>query len=301
MIEAKELTKAYRGGRLLAVDALSLNVGEGEVVGLAGPNGAGKTTTLKLLSGITLPNSGSAAIDGFDIVKNKVEACGRLGFVPDVPIFEADSSVKSILTYFAELSGIPKVDRISVVNRALEEVGLAKLALRRPHGLSLGMRKRLSFAIGLLGSPRNVLLDELFNGLDPNGLRYIKDKIAEIRKDGGSVLMSSHVLSELQNLADRVVIIQAGRLVESVKPSELIDKGYSNVKIVVENPDERLSEFLRQYGDLEISGKTYKVGKAKGDVKTINSQLVKMGYVVSELTISENILEDYFREKTGLR
>lgn len=298
MIEAKSLGKSYTRYRHFAVKDLSFVIDEGEIVGLAGPNGAGKTTTLKMLSGVTLPTSGSVSIDGFDVVNEKENACGKLGYVPDVPVFEADSSIMSIMLYFAELTGFDKAVRKGIVEDLLKEVGLSGIEYKRAQHLSLGMKKRLSFAIGLMGNPRNVLLDELFNGLDPAGLSYIKERLFRIRKEGGSVLISSHVLNELQNITDRVLIINKGRFVESVRPSELFEKGFSNVRVTIENPDQRLIYYLKQYGETEISGNTIRIARAQGDVKALNTELVKMGYVVSEFSISENVLEDYFREKT---
>jgi ABC-2 type transport system ATP-binding protein len=206
VIEVTDLRKRYR--RTTAVDGLTFRIGEGRITGFLGPNGAGKTTTLRILLGLVLPTSGSATIDGRRY-RALDDPIGRVGAVLEATNYHPKRSGRNHLRMLATAAGIST----QRVDELLEFVGLANVARRGVGGYSLGMRQRLSVAGALLGDPKLLVLDEPANGLDPEGIRWLRDFLRAFVGAGKTVFISSHVLAEMQQLADEVVIIHHGRLV----------------------------------------------------------------------------------------
>ncbi len=206
MIAVERLTKVY--GELKAVDALSFAVDGGEVVGLIGPNGAGKTSTLKCLVGIQAPTTGSVRIAGHDIVTDALEAKRRLAFMPDEPQLFEYLTVREHLDLVARLYRVADVDARAPV--LLDELELAGKERSLPGELSRGMKQKLMIACGLLHAPQALLFDEPLTGLDPLGIRRMKQTIVSRARGGAAVLVSSHLLHLVEEICTRIVIINRG-------------------------------------------------------------------------------------------
>jgi ABC-2 type transport system ATP-binding protein len=209
MIEVQGLSKLY--GTLVAVDGLSFEVAAGEVLGLVGPNGAGKTTTLRSLVGIVHPTKGSIRIGGHDLYRDPVAAKGLLAFMPDEPHLFEYLTVEEHLRFTGRLYGVHDVDvRIPAL---LAELELTEKARVLPGELSRGMRQKLVIACGLLHDPQALLFDEPLTGLDPAGIRRMKQTIVDRARAGAAVLLSSHLLHLVEEICTRVLILQRGRMV----------------------------------------------------------------------------------------
>jgi len=217
MIVVEELTKMY--GSLKAVDALSFSVSRGEVIGLIGPNGAGKTSTLKCMVGIQAPTSGSVRIDGHDIVTDAVEAKRRLAFMPDEPQLFEYLTVREHLNLVARLYGV--ADYAGRVPRLLEELELSGKEGALPGELSRGMKQKLAIACGLLHDPPVLLFDEPLTGLDPLGIRRMKQTIVDRARAGAAVVVSSHLLHLVEEICTRILIIHRGTKIADGSLEEL--------------------------------------------------------------------------------
>ena len=221
MIEVVALTKLY--GELVAVDDLSFGVAPGEVLGLVGPNGAGKTTTLRSLVGIVRPTRGTIRIAGHDLATEPVAAKRQLAFMPDEPHLFEYLSVEEHLRFTARLYRVPDVERR--IPTLLAELELVDKARALPGELSRGMRQKLVIACGLLHDPTVLLFDEPLTGLDPAGIRRMKQTIVERARGGAAVLLSSHLLHLVEEICTRVLILQTGRMVAigTIPATELND------------------------------------------------------------------------------
>jgi ABC-2 type transport system ATP-binding protein len=200
------LTKRF--GQVVAVDDLSFEVDQGTVVGFLGPNGAGKTTTLRMLLGLVTPTSGTARIDGRPY-RALADPVHHVGAVLEASSFHPGRSARNHLRVVATAAGLP----LARADAVLAQVGLAEAARRRVGGFSLGMRQRLGLATALLGDPQVLVLDEPANGLDPEGIHWLRGLLRHLADQGRTVLVSSHVLAEVAQTVDQVVIIAGGRLV----------------------------------------------------------------------------------------
>lgn len=209
MIEIHDLVKAYDGFR--AVDGLSLRVEPGEILGLVGPNGAGKTTTLRCLAGIIPPTSGRIAIAGFDLRQRPIEARQRLAFVPDEPHLFDHLTALDHLILFSRLYGV--ADGSTRAETMLAEAGLHEQRLSFPGELSRGMKQKLVVACALLHRPEVLVLDEPLTGLDPAAMRRMKRTVSDTAGAGASVIVSSHMLQLVEEVCDRVLIVNHGKTV----------------------------------------------------------------------------------------
>jgi ABC-2 type transport system ATP-binding protein len=214
VIEVRGLTKRF--GPVLAVDQLSFTVEAGEVVGFLGPNGAGKTTTLRMLLGLVRPDAGSATING-TAYTDLAEPLHQVGAVLEASSFHPGRTARNHLRVQAMLGEADP----SRVDDVLELTGLAGAADRRVGGFSLGMRQRLGLATALLTDPALLILDEPTNGLDPEGVRWLRDLLRGMAAEGATVLVSSHILAEVAHTVDSVVILNGGRLVRQSSLSDL--------------------------------------------------------------------------------
>ncbi len=208
-IEVAGLTKLY--GEFTAVSDLSFSVRPGEVIGLVGPNGAGKTTTLRCLSGIIPPTRGAVRIGGFNLAQNPIEAKRRLAFFADEPRLFDYLTVAQHLTFTARIYGVPNYQ--DVARPLLEELEMADKTEKLPSELSRGMKQKLAIACGLLHSPAVIFFDEPLTGLDPLGIRRMKDSILKRAGDGAAILISSHLLHLLEEVCSHVLILKDGRKV----------------------------------------------------------------------------------------
>jgi ABC-2 type transport system ATP-binding protein len=208
-IEVLGLTKLY--GDLPAVTDLSFAVRPGEVIGLVGPNGAGKTTTLRCLSGIIPPTRGTVRIGGFDMARDPIEAKRRLAFFPDEPRLFDYLTVDQHLTFTARIYGVASYQEIGA--QLLEELEMSDKKDKIPGELSRGMKQKLVIACGLLHSPKVIFFDEPLTGLDPIGIRRMKDSILKRAREGAAILISSHLLHLLEEVCSHVLIVKNGRKV----------------------------------------------------------------------------------------
>jgi len=218
MIEVQGLSKLY--GSLVAVDDLSFTVAPGEVLGLVGPNGAGKTTTLRSLVGIIRPTRGTIRIGGADMERDPVEAKRQLAFMPDEPRLFDYLTVEEHLRFTARLYDIADAD--SRIPSLLRELELAEKAGALPDELSRGMKQKLAIACGLLHEPTALLFDEPLTGLDPAGMRRMKQTIVERARHGAAVILSSHLLQLVEEVCTRVLVIHRGRLVAIGTIAEIV-------------------------------------------------------------------------------
>jgi ABC-2 type transport system ATP-binding protein len=211
VIETQGLTKRY--GDLVAVDNLSLSLQAGEVFGLLGPNGSGKTTTILMILGLTEPTAGSATVLGFDPLRNPLAVKRRVGYMPDAVGFYDELTARDNLRYTARLNGIPRVEAEAAITEVLTRMGL-KAVMDRPAGtFSRGMRQRLGLADVLLKTPQIAILDEPTIGLDPEAAHEFLNMIRGLKHDGITVLLSSHLLHQVQAVCDRVGLFRQGRMV----------------------------------------------------------------------------------------
>jgi ABC-2 type transport system ATP-binding protein len=266
IVEIDNLKKTYLVGFMRkAVEGargITFDVREGEIVGLIGPNGAGKTTTIKCLLGLCAPTSGSARIRGIDA--REPRARKSVGFLPENPYVYPYLTPREFVDLCARLSGVPARAREEQVPKVLERTGIAWAADRPVHRLSKGMLQRTGLAAALVADPELLVLDEPMSGLDPLGRREIRDLIFEERARGRTVLFSSHVLSDVETLCDRVVILRAGEVVVAGTVSELVHRSATMTELTLRGIDDSLrsalserAKLLRQMGDeiaLEVEG-----------------------------------------------
>jgi ABC-2 type transport system ATP-binding protein len=289
VIEVESLTKRY--GSTLAVDDLSFTVAPGTVTGFLGPNGAGKSTTLRSLLGLVRPTSGRTAVLGVPYAE-LAGVADRVGAVLETFDAHPGRSGRNHLRVLATAAGIPT----SRVDELLELVELSGAARRRAKGYSLGMRQRLGLAAALLGDPEVLVLDEPANGLDPQGIRWLRDLLRSLAAEGRTVLLSSHVLAEIAQTVDEVVIIHRGRLVRQATMGEVEAMAAGEARVRTPEPA-RLAEALARSGLLSHAIAEGTLGVAAppervGEVASAN------GIVLHELTTERATLEEVFLSLT---
>jgi len=222
MIEAKGLSKYF--GPFVAIQDVSFAIPQGQIVAFLGPNGAGKTTTLRILTGFLAPSRGHAGIAGMDIQTNRIEASGRLGYLPENGPLYPDMTPLELLEFFGESRGLSPKRLRSRIDSVTEQCSLHEV-LERPIGkLSRGYRQRVGLAQALLHDPDVLIMDEPTSGLDPNQIREFRTNIQKLGKTK-TVLISTHILREVEAVADRVLLVHAGRLVFDGSPDELKENG----------------------------------------------------------------------------
>ena len=292
-IEVESLSKRF--GSLRAVDGLSFSVEYGSVVGFVGPNGAGKTTTLRSIVGHVRPDSGRALVAG-RTYRDLVDPLGTVGAVLEAGALHPGRSGRNHLRILARQSGIS----MRRVDELIQTVGLDAAAGRRVSGYSLGMRQRLALAAALLGDPAILLLDEPANGLDPEGIRWLREFLRSLASEGRAVLVSSHGLAELALTVNKVVVIGHGRLITQRPLTELAEiAGGPTVRIRVPEP-ERLAGLLTKQGYqvLGRDGDTLTIGG--DDARAVSRLAFRNGIDVDLLTVEEPSLEEaYFRLTAG--
>ena len=279
-----------------------MDVRDGEVLCLVGLNGAGKTTIIRMTSGIILPSRGNITIDGYNIVSNKVEASRRVGWVPEFPNFEPNAKPLPLMRYFAGYYNLKGKEAEQRIKESLESVGLSDYLDRKLSGYSQGMNKRFSIAESLIGDPQNILFDETFNGLDPEGVVFVRNRINNLRKIGKAIMLSSHILTEVEGIADRVAIISHGKLLKILNRNELKNLGRDMMFLVVDNPDERITSILKKFGEPAVNGteitlKDLTVPRER--YSEVPSELVKEGYMIGRFQIAGESLEEYFFSLVG--
>ncbi|TDQ46151.1 ABC transporter ATP-binding protein [Actinorugispora endophytica] len=291
MIEVKELSKRYGGTS--AVDGLSFSVGPGRVTGFLGPNGAGKTTTMRVLLGLDAPTSGEALVDGLRYARIRRPML-RVGALLDAGALHGGRSAFDHLLCLARTNGIG-ARRVAEV---LEQVGLAGVARKRAGGFSLGMKQRLGIAAALLGDPGVLLFDEPVNGLDPDGVRWIRELMRSLAAEGRTVLLSSHLMSEMELTADRLVVIGRGRLICDTTVRDLaarFDRG-----VLVRSPRAaELAEVLTGAGAAVAPDPSGGLAVTGVDVSVIGDLAARHALPIHEATPRSASLEEAYMELTA--
>jgi len=290
VIEVERLTKRF--GSTLAVDDLSFSVAPGTITGFLGPNGAGKSTTMRAILGLVLPTSGSTTVLGRQYRELEMPLL-RVGALLETFDAHPGRSGRNHLRVLAVAGGIPR----SRVDEVLALVDLGAAGRRRVKGYSLGMRQRLGLAAALLGDPEVLVLDEPANGLDPQGIRWLRDFLRSLASEGRTILISSHVLAEVAQTVDDVVIIHRGKLVRHAAIAEV--DALAAGSTTVRSPDaDRLLELLVSAG---LDARS--VGEGRLEVMAPSEQVGEIaasaGVVLHELSATRATLEEVFLELTG--
>ncbi|MGW5875091.1 ABC transporter ATP-binding protein [Nocardiopsis terrae] len=241
MIEVRELTKRY--GKKTAVDQLSFTVESGHVTGFLGPNGAGKSTSMRAMIGLDRPTSGTVLIDGRHY-REYPEPLRKVGALLDAKAVHPGRTVRGHLTWLARSNRIPD----SRIDEVLDTVGLTEVARKRTKGLSLGMGQRLGIAAALLGDPEILLFDEPVNGLDPEGILWIRGLMRRLANEGRTVLVSSHLMAEMALTADHLVVIGQGRLLADLPTEEFVSDNARSYVLVRTPAVEKTLELLTAQG-----------------------------------------------------
>ena len=236
MIEVKNLTKKY--GDHVAVDNLSFTVDEGQVYGFLGPNGAGKSTTMNIMTGYLAPTEGDVIINGHNIIEEPEAAKKTVGYLPEIPPLYVDMTVREYLKFVAELKKVPKIEINTVLHDIMDELGVTDVADRLIRHLSKGYRQRVGFAQALIGNPETLILDEPTVGLDPKQIIEIRELIKSLGRKH-TVILSSHILSEVSEICDTVLIISKGKLVACDTPENLAKGQSETASVTVTSPDSK--------------------------------------------------------------
>jgi ABC-2 type transport system ATP-binding protein len=266
-IVIENLTKDFSGFK--AIDDLSLVVKKGSFVGFLGPNGAGKTTTIKILTHLLSATSGSATLNGIDVIKDPKKALAQIGAVVETPEFYPYLTPNETLSYLGELRGMTAVDLKHRAMEVLETVKMTEWADKRIGKFSKGMKQRIAIAQAILHEPPIVILDEPTSGLDPRGMFEVREILVELKKQEYTVLMSSHLLNEVQDVCDEVALINRGKLLRNGPVSELVaanDSRRIEVKVKQRVTMEMLDQISKLDGitELEPAGENIVVLSLKG-------------------------------------
>jgi ABC-2 type transport system ATP-binding protein len=281
-----------RFGDVVAVDGLDFEVEEGTVVGFLGPNGAGKTTTLRMLLGLVTPTAGSATIHGRPYRK-LAEPTRHVGALLEASGFHPGRSARNHLRVVAGAAGLP-AER---ADQVLAQVGLADAARRRVGGFSLGMRQRLGLATALLGDPRVLILDEPANGLDPQGIHWLRGFLRHLADQGRTVLVSSHVLAEVAQTVDQVVIIAAGRLVTQAPLATLTQQARGAVRVRSADTAALAGLLAAQGTDVRLAGPDELVASGVTS-QQVGGTAAAAGIAIYEMGFEHANLEEVFLQLT---
>jgi len=311
MIRTRGLTKVYktfRSGEFTAVDDVDFHVLEGDIYGFLGPNGAGKTTTIRMLTSIIPPTRGSAAVCGHDVISDSIASRKNIGFMPERPGFYEVMKAEDQLVFYGEFYHMGKRETHKRARELLDIVGLDEFRTRRIKTFSHGMRKRLALAQALLHDPKLLILDEPTGGLDPQGTAAFRDMIREINRSGKTIFLSSHLLSEVQQVCNRVGILNRGRLVREDTVANLRrrigDHSESAINVRVDNIKPSVVKALESLeGVVGVEagpeGVLVYTDGAQARSMEINRFLVGKKVPVTALYPVEASLEDVFLEITG--
>ena len=293
VITIEDLTKRF--GDVVAVDQLSFTVEQGTVVGFLGPNGAGKTTTLRTLLGLITPTAGTARIHGRPY-RELPDPIRQVGALLEAASFHPGRSARNPLRVIATAAGLPATR----ADQVLAQVGLAGAARRRVGGFSLGMRQRLGLATALLGDPQVLILDEPANGLDPEGVHWLRGLLRQLADQGRTVLVSSHVLAEVAQTVDQVVIIAAGRLVTQSSLATLTDQARGAVRVRSADPLALRDLVAAQAATVELlsSGELVASGVTS---QQVGNAAAAAGIAIYEMRVESANLEEVFLQLTTVQ
>lgn len=308
MIEVRNLTKKY--GDHFAVQDISFSLEKGKIYGLLGPNGAGKSTTMNIMTGYIAATSGEVIIEGHDIFKEAEEAKKHIGYLPEIPPLYMDMTVWEYLFTVADLKGVPRSERKSMITDAMEKVMITNMKDRLIKNLSKGYKQRVGIAQTLIGNPDIIILDEPTVGLDPKQIIEIRTLIKQLGEDH-TVLISSHILSEIGAVCDHVVIINKGHLVvsDSTENLEKLFKGQDILCLSAQGELEKIQNILREFPALSIANmkeaeeaETYRFQLKVQDQADYRKQLffrfAEAGIPLLEISRAGMSMEDIFLEIT---
>ena len=304
MIEVKNVTKKY--GKFVAVDDISFTINDGEIVGLLGPNGAGKSTTMNMLTGFIEQTEGDIIVDGYNMLKKPKKAKREIGYMPEgVPLY-SDLTVKEFITYMAEIKNVNKNERKEKIEKIIENTGLKDVQNKLTKNLSRGYKQRVSLAGSLVGEPKILILDEPTVGLDPKQITEIRSLIKELGKTH-TVILSSHILSEVSQICNKVIIINKGKIVAVDTPENLENKVSNNNATYVtvedtENKMDLMKDKIKEIKEIKLikenedGTKDYEL-QAEKDVdlrKIIFKEFAKENITIFEMKKADTTLEDAF-------
>lgn len=304
MIKVCNITKKY--GSFVAVDDISFEIKEGEIVGLLGQNGAGKSTTMNMITGYIEPTAGKIYINETDISKRPRKAKKEIGYMPEgVPLY-SDLTINEFVTYMAELKLVKRKEKKEEVERVINETGLSEIKSKLIKNLSRGQKQRVSLAGALVGNPKILILDEPTVGLDPKQVIDIRTLIKKLGKNH-TVILSSHILSEVSQICDKVIIINKGKLVAIDTPQNLENKVSNNgtIYITVEDEQNNMEKIkekipsikeLKLLKELEDKTKQYVITVVNNEDirKKLSLELAKENITIFEMKKADATLEDAF-------
>ncbi len=304
MIEVKNITKKY--GSTVAVDNISFQIKEGEIIGLLGPNGAGKSTTMNMITGYIEPTTGEIIIEGYNISKKPQKAKEQIGYMPEgVPLY-SDLTVKEFVTYMSELKKVNRKERKEKVEKIIEETGLKNVEKKLIRNLSRGYKQRVSMAGALVGEPKILILDEPTVGLDPKQITEIRQLIKDLGKTH-TIILSSHILSEVRQICNKVIIINKGKIIAIDTPENLEKKvnENNNVYVTVEDTDNKIESIKEKISEIkEIKLIKENEDKTKQYIietenntdlrKIIFKEFAKENITIFEMKQANTTLEDAF-------
>jgi ABC-2 type transport system ATP-binding protein len=294
MLTIRGLRKVFRGRASPAVTDLDLDLRPGEILGLVGLNGAGKTTTIRMAAGLSTPTAGTVSVFGLDIGRQKAEASRHIGWVPELPNFEPAARALDQMRYYAGFYGLRGTAARTRGRELLQQVGLSNLERARLRTFSQGMKKRFLLAASLIGDPEILLFDEILSGLDPEGVLFTRNLMLEQKARNRGVLLSSHILSEVQQVADRVAILHQGRLIRTLGKDDLQAGGGAVLRVTIANLDDPGVELLRGFGEVRRESNTVWITNPRVESPLINAELVRRNYLVISLSYEPRNLERMF-------
>ncbi len=292
VLEVKNLNKSY--GRKKVLNDVSFKIDAGEILGFIGPNGAGKTTTIKLILGLQLIDSGEVIINGYDVKKDFVKAIEKVGAIVENPDAYLYLTGRKNLELIASLYKDITKDRIKEI---IKLVGLENRIDDKVSKYSLGMRQRLGIASALLAAPNLLILDEPTNGLDPEGIKELRDLVKKLAQEGVAILISSHNLAELENFCTNVCIIKNGTVISENKMADLKKDSKSYYEIEVSKI--RGLKSLLQKDDEIIDDNTLHVKRNKKEIAELVKEIVKKDIDIYQVKLVEASLEEAFLKETG--
>jgi ABC-2 type transport system ATP-binding protein len=294
VLETKDLTKTF--GARKAVDAVNITAYEGEVFGFVGPNGAGKTTTLGMALGLVHPTDGEVCVLGQRVTPNRVQALRDVGALLGAPAFVPYLSAWENVELVARLS--PGVEK-KRIHEVIELVGLTESARKKVSKFSTGMKQRVGLAMALVHRPRFIILDEPTNGLDPAGMREIRQLLRTLAENGTSVLLSSHLLNEVQQVCDRIAVLHRGRVVAQGRVDELLNRQKPAVRLTVHDAEAavRAFESLTGIENVQASGNSLLVLGV--DSQAVMNHLLQHHIIPTEITAQKTDLESVFMDLTS--
>jgi ABC-2 type transport system ATP-binding protein len=292
MIEVEDLTKRYEDRT--AVDGVSFQVHPGTVTGFLGPNGAGKSTTMRMIAGLDRPTAGRARVNGREY-RTAPAPMAELGVLLEAKAMHPGRSARDHLLALAQTAGLGRAR----VDEVIEQVGLAGVAGRRVGGFSLGMGQRLGIAVALLGQPRTVMLDEPVNGLDPEGVRWVRTLLRSLAGQGCTVFVSSHLLGEMADTADRLVVIGRGRVIADSTVDDFVAGMVSDAAVVRTPEAARLRTLLNSPG-ITIAADSEDTLHVRGlSTDQIGRAAWQANIPVLELSVTRGSLEEAFMQATN--